>query len=380
MPLSTARQILKFAQDGLHILVVGEWADPRVPGHPKAKENHRLGKVISQLLEQPTVHRVDDKSDIPGGIAALGLKPDVQYESHSGLLHARRSDHGVDYCYFVNSSDAEDVNHDVTISTSVRPAIPYALDLWTGKVSRIVQHESGHGWVRLRLTLGPGTASAIAIARPGWREGPGAVGRVVAETDADEIHNASGHPVVRASRAGTYQTKYDTGRVVHTRLKDVPDKIPLTSWELTVKDWRPGSTATETKIKRHKLHLDELQPWSKLQHLADVSGVGNYVTTFKLGKPWTGGFGAQLHLGKVVDTFRVKLNGDTVPPVSPLDPVMDVGHYLKAGTNRIEVEVASTLYNRLRVTYPEIYGSISRKDYGLIGPVYIIPYGEKSLK
>ena len=43
----------------------------------------------------------------------------------------------------------------------------------------------------------------------------------------------------------------------------------------------------------------------------------------------------------------------------------------------IEVEVASTLINRLRTVTPAVYGVATRQAYGLVGPVRLVPYAEK---
>jgi hypothetical protein len=44
------------------------------------------------------------------------------------------------------------------------------------------------------------------------------------------------------------------------------------------------------------------------------------------------------------------------------------------GPNRIEVEVATTMVNRLRILRPDEYGSQDKQDYGLLGPVFLRPY------
>jgi len=123
--------------------------------------------------------------------------------------------------------------------------------------------------------------------------------------------------------------------------------------------------------------LDALQSWSKVSGLEDVSGVGRYRTTIDLGSDWTEDDGACLELGEVNDTFRVTVNGRTLAPLDPMDPVVDLGHTLVAGANVIEVEVASTLLNRLRVVTPSVYGVAARQSYGLVGPVRLVPYVEK---
>ena len=108
-----------------------------------------------------------------------------------------------------------------------------------------------------------------------------------------------------------------------------------------------------------------------------MSGIGRYRTTIDLGADWTGDDGAYLELGEVNDTFRVRVNGELLPPCDPMDAVVDLGHALVPGVNQVEVEVASTLINRLRTVTPSVYGVASRQSYGLVGPVRVVPYAEK---
>jgi hypothetical protein len=119
-----------------------------------------------------------------------------------------------------------------------------------------------------------------------------------------------------------------------------------------------------------------LAPWSQIPGLEDVSGVGRYRTVVDLGADWTTGDGAMLELGEVNDTFRVWVNGRRVPPCDMLDTTLDLGGHLDAGRNVIEVEVATTLLNRLRVVTPEVYAGAQLQAYGLVGPVRLVPYAE----
>lgn len=125
------------------------------------------------------------------------------------------------------------------------------------------------------------------------------------------------------------------------------------------------------------LRLAALAPWSAVTGLEDVSGVGRYRAVVDLGRDWTPGDGALLELGEVNDTFRVSVNGRPVGPCDVLDPTVDVGPHLRPGRNVIEVEVATTLLNRLRMVTPEVYGVARRQDYGRVGPVWLVPYAER---
>lgn len=129
-------------------------------------------------------------------------------------------------------------------------------------------------------------------------------------------------------------------------------------------------------VLRHEVMLDGPKAWIEIPGLEDVSGIGRYSTTIELGNEWTGGHGAYLDLGEVFDTFQVAVNGWRLSPVDQVNSVVDIGPHLESGTNTIEVEVATTLSNRLRVSNPEVFGSTSRQRYGLIGPVKLIPYEE----
>jgi hypothetical protein len=125
--------------------------------------------------------------------------------------------------------------------------------------------------------------------------------------------------------------------------------------------------------------LSALAAWPAIAGLEDVSGIGRYKTTITLGREWKRDVGAKLDLGEVFDTFRVRVNGELLPPLSQTNTVVDLGDRLRPGQNTIEVEVATTLNNRLRVTDPTIFGGSRRQNYGLIGPVTLTPYGQATL-
>ena len=180
---------------------------------------------------------------------------------------------------------------------------------------------------------------------------------------------------MRDSRAGTYATTLQDGSRIRATIDDVPEPLALTRWTLTAEDWTPGDTPTATVRTRRELALDGLLPWPRIPELADSSGIGRYRTTVRLPGAWTGGHGALLDLGEVFDTYRVTVNGRHLPPADQLTTVVDVGPYLRGGANTIEVEVATTLLNRLRIADAPVFGVAKRQDYGLVGPVRLIPYG-----
>ncbi|GAB3464591.1 glycosyl hydrolase [Streptomonospora sediminis] len=392
LPLETARRLLRYAKRGLRIVVVSDWSSPQQPGVDQDGAAE-LAETVQALLGQPTVHRVAAREDIAEGIAALGAAPGVRYAQDSPLLHARRRSRHLDLYHLANGSDDTAVDHDVTFSTGIRHAYPFAIDLWTGGITPLPLHRAEDGGIRLRVRLAPGAATAVAIARPQWAKGAGkgggkgghgiAPGQLrklrFDSTDADSVHIAGGTAKVRAASPGSYTTTGADGRTVTTAIDSVGDKRELTRWRLEVEDWRPGGSATETEVRTHELDLDGLAPWTELDGLADVSGIGRYTATVELGKGWTGGHGAYLDLGRVTDLFRVSVNGKDLPPADQLDPVVDLGDRLHSGTNTIEVEVSTTLINRMRAFRPDVYGDAARQECGLLGPVRLLPYGQADL-
>ena len=332
LPVETARKLLSFARAGLPVVFLGSgWSAATVPG---VGESGVLREVIAEVFAEPRVRVVADLTQVPGALAELGVSPDVSHPASTLLNHHRRS-HGVDYFYLVNGKHSETVkppvtaiDHDVTFTRSQRNAVPFRLDPWTGAVSHIEEYDEDGDRVTLRITLKPGEATIIAF-RPGWQGEPSAT-----------LRGPSGAGALAA--------------------------IPLDAWQLDVESYVPGPTPTETVIHRHRVSLDALVPWSAIPGLEDVSGVGRYTTVVDLDTAT-----AHLDLGEVFDTAQVLVNGHRLPPVNLLNPVIDLSGHLRRGRNTIQVEVATTLFNRLRVVQPNAYTG-NRQNYGLLGPARLI--------
>ncbi|KAF5498886.1 hypothetical protein CGCF413_v007628 [Colletotrichum fructicola] len=149
----------------------------------------------------------------------------------------------------------------------------------------------------------------------------------------------------------------------------------------------------ETAITPHQFPDTRLAPWKDMDpvNLGDTSGTADYETTFRT--PFSSvadqRLGARLHLGAITDAVILWVNGDKVifDVNSSPDVVVDMTKYLNpAGDdNVVKVEVASTLYNRVRAEQDSImtfgvaasvpgasfFNANSAKVYGLKGPVLI---------
>ena len=382
LALDDARRLLALARAGLPVVLLGAFDQALTPGVPADGETAALRDVLARLTALPTVRQVADKTLVGDALAALGVTPDVRYAASSTLLNAHRVTDDADFYYLCNGKHAETVkppvariDHEVTLRrTRGRATVPYVLDAWSGRAVRPAQYTEDGDEVTLRVTLEPGQTLIVALAAPGaFGDRHGNRPHVVA-TDADEARFTEDGLVVRSATAGTRTTRLSRGRTVRTRFADVPEPLEPQRWSLEVSDLRPGDRPTTTTVVTHRLALDTLLPWSQIPELADAAGIGRYRTTVELPDAWSGDLGALLDLGQVSDTCRVTVNGTRPAPVDRLRPVLDVGPWLRPGANTLEVEVATPLINRLRVTEPAVFGTATRQAYGLQGPVRLLPY------
>ncbi|KAI8292556.1 hypothetical protein K4K60_003385 [Colletotrichum sp. SAR11_57] len=194
---------------------------------------------------------------------------------------------------------------------------------------------------------------------------------------------------------GTATVTLATGQTLAFTASQLPEATDLDAWNITVNDWRSDndSFSMETAITPHQFPDIRLAPWKDMDpvNLGDTSGTADYETTFRT--PFSSvadqRLGARLHLGAITDAVILWVNGDKVifDVNSSPDVVVDMTKYLNpAGDdNVVKVEVASTLYNRVRAEQDSImtfgvaasvpgasfFNANPAKVYGLKGPVLI---------
>jgi hypothetical protein len=312
----------------------------------------------------------------------LGVLPEVQYNS-SQLISYHRVDGDLDNFLFVAASPA---TYAVSTKTKVYAAqadvilprrganvAPLLMNLWTGEVTPIAQYEElSDTQIKVHISLEAYQATMITLA-PLKKTLVHAVA-----TTAQLIRRDQTGLYVRSNVSGTYTTELSTGKTVKSTIGTIPPTLELTNWTLSVDDWQPTDDilSPDTNHVQHKLQLDTLKPWTSFPELEDVSGIGSYSTTFDLGADWPADAGAVLNIPTFTGSFRLRVNGEKLPPQDQLATMFDVSPWLKKGSNKIEVEVATPLLNRLRVADPSVYGVAARQDYGLVGPVTLLPYRE----
>ncbi|SDO87046.1 Glycosyl hydrolases family 2, sugar binding domain [Nakamurella panacisegetis] len=378
--LEDAEKLLAFSKAGLPIVVLGTWSPAVTGGRPDQAANAALAPILAELLARPNVRQVLDQNSIPDALAALGVTPAVTHDNTT-LMHVHRVAGDTDLYYLSNAKHSEKIkplpiDQSVHLTSTAADAVPYRLDAWTGEITPIAEYTRAGRTITVNVTLNAGEGTIVALA-PASRSSHRTGDDVHAvSTEADSVRRDDRSLVIRDSTAGTYRTTLSDGRVRTTTIGPVPAPIPMTAWSLQVEDWQPGAAVTSTIKPLVAVDLPALVPWSSVPAIQDASGIGHYRTTVTLPRTWSSTTGAVLDLGVVNGTFRVKVNGRAADPTSVLRPRIDLGGLLRPGPNVIEVEVASTLLNRLRTVTPAVYGVAARQSYGLLGPVQLLPYVE----
>ncbi|KAJ3769058.1 hypothetical protein FB446DRAFT_600136, partial [Lentinula raphanica] len=112
-------------------------------------------------------------------------------------------------------------------------------------------------------------------------------------------------------------------------------------WQLNVTAWTPLENLSKHQsvlVPQPPVNLTQgLVPWNQIEGLANVSGVGMYVTTFE----WAhddGAVGLLLDYGEIFHTVKAWLNGQQVTTADPTNPVVDISELVVNGTNVIRVD------------------------------------------
>lgn len=362
-----------YAKDGLPILLIGDWSSPQPYGLGQANST-TVASTVKDMLNLSNIVNVRDSSEAPEGLDRLGVEPAVNYSSPS-LIHTHRQDGDLDHYFFVANSS--EVDHaDVTVPTRLPNVVPIQLDPWTGNSSVLPIYSLSDGQLKFPIHLQPNQTALITVAPLSVSGRPHYATHSTAQSIVRDLNGK--RLLARSTEAGTYTTTLDDGIVRNSTFAEPLPTMELKDWTLTVDSWQPhddddadpSDDISAIKLERHQLNLTSLEPWTSIDGLQDVSGNGTYTTTFDLGTsetPYTtDAMGAHLSLEKLSGSFRAHINGIPLPPLDQLAVEFDVSIWLRNGTNSVEIEVATSLLNRMRVLQPDVY-DVDRQSFGLLG-------------
>lgn len=378
MLVEDATRLYSLAKDGLPILIVGDWSNATSWGlHDRC--NVSVVSIISKMAKFDHVVSVDNATEIPHALEQMKLKPAVRYES-SSLIGIHHEDDQFDHFYFTANSSKHSVNQLVSVPLRQTNFVPVQLDAWTGKATVLAQYAFlDDDRMEFPVNLEPGSSTIISLVPvDGSRK---TVPHVVYSTADSIIRDAGNRLLVRSSEAGVYNVTLDNGTTKTVEFDDIPSKRNLTSWTLEVDSWEPADgtgrrDVTATVLKRHAFNLTSLEPWTEMDALKDVSGNATYTTHFELNTA-NQGLGAYLDIGKFNESMRLTVNDQQLPPFDQLGTRIDITDWLNNGTNKLDIDISTTLYNRLRILEPGIYLQ-DRQDCGLTA-VVLHPFRQEYL-
>lgn len=246
--------------------------------------------------------------------------------------------------------------------------MPLQLDAWTGDAIVLAEYAiTEDGRLEFPICLEPGSSTIITLVPVTNSSG---ILRHAVNSTADIIvrHPINNGLLARASKVGTYTVTLDDGSKKDITISDVPAIQNLTGWSLQVDSWEPADgsgriNVTDTVHIRHDFNLSSLKPWTEIDELKDVSGNATYSTTFNLDTD-SEGLGAYLEVHRFNDSIRLTVNEQQLPPIDQVATRFDITQWIRNGTNKVDIDLSTTLYNRLRALEPTIYQQ-KRQNYGL---------------
>jgi hypothetical protein len=370
LPLSSAKRILTWAQEGLPVLLVNgvtEKIRPTVSKtHGKAasctpfnsESDDELAAVMKEMKTLANVAELDDQSKTNDTLRSLGVHPRAAFkEPNKNVLTTLREDGEKRYLFVYNYMYTQ--REPFTCVLCIEgPGKPYGLNCWTGEVEEMGLYERSATHTTVSVRLSPGEAALILVNTAKTDQ------LYALSTDADAIIRREGKLALKAFRSGRYTVTLSDGSEKKVEAV-VPDDIILKTWNLEVEDWNEGEKKTiiedrgfgivtkevyyETKKTRIPVGLTELKPWREIPALGPaVSGIGFYKTTFTLPNCWNAGNGAILSIESTNgNSAAVYVNNKKGPAFDFDRRQVDITALLVPGENSITVEVSSTLNNRL---------------------------------
>ena len=302
LPYETVKKLNTFAENGLKIVFIGETAEDTA-----FLNDEEITDEMDKLLANENVIRIDNIDAVADALKDAGIIPAASYDNET-LLAAHRQD-GDDNYYFLynygNANNYRDVQTAAPVETKVTlsgTGTPYLLDAWTGEITVIKDYTASEDSVTVNVYLAANDSVIIVLTDD-----------ILAEP-AEEKEAMSG-------------------------------TVTVSDFSLSIESWTMGETVLDTE---KNIVFDEkigsLQTWNEISgELTDVSGIGTYTTSFEISEE-DAGKAAYIHFGQVKDAYGVKINGKDII-VDQVSGTADITDVLTAGTNEIEITVATSLLN-----------------------------------
>ncbi|WP_326565655.1 glycosyl hydrolase [Amycolatopsis rhabdoformis] len=431
--LKSAEAIYQLAQRGLPVVVVNgltetlsstrNYLNAKAAVHTLGNEgtDADLAKVMGRLAKLRNVRVVNanvpqsattpdpagadyektyyyGKTGVYDALKRLGVRPRAEFTqpNQTVLTAMRKTDSTVylfAYNYLEKRGDYNNAPIDAATATTTinvdAVGKPYRINTWSSRVEALALYTTSGGRTSFDLTLAPGETTVIAIDLKTKAAAP------LRSTTAPQGVVTTDGVALLATESGRYTARLADGSTVSKQIS-VPADVNLTDaqWNVVLSSWTPGEKKTLTEAragyttkevyfttKKTDIAVGKtpLVAWKDMtftaQDPATVSGVGTYSTTFRLPGSWNATNGAYLTIDSTGGALaQIWVNGHKITGYDFIAGRIDVSPALKAGTNTVRIEVASTLRNQMRALgYPNlpaantVAGAVA--SYGLQGNV-----------
>jgi len=356
----TIQSLIEYAKNGLPIILYN--CDiKRIYGTNRADNNDtNLAKNLAELMKMSNVKTARTQEEILSILSGLGVDPAASYTA-PGLEASRREAAEGNYYYLFNNGN-NSLETDVAFKGK---GIPYVLDAWSGEIIPLAYYGSANDRISAKVKLEPKEATIVAIAGD-TAEFPKVKKLFVTSASGGEVVYASGNIAHRAEKSGTYTVSFSDKSQKTIAVDKVPAAVGLADgWKLKLESWGPDAEANKvdpTLSAKKTISFEGIQlaAWSKLpassqqlttlgvKSMSNVSGIGNYSRTFSPPADWNQNMGAYMRFEHGSDMItEVTVNDNRIDNINQLTNVVDVGAYLKSGSNSLAVKLDTTLKNRI---------------------------------
>ncbi|KAK0613195.1 hypothetical protein B0T14DRAFT_410679, partial [Immersiella caudata] len=397
---SASAALLSFAEAGLPIFVVGSIPNITIGsvGHDVVSKN--MARLVSGAFD--TVRVVSPNRFNAQLLIDAEILPRLFAESIEGAANAsqlytvwrsEKQEHGERHLVYLLNRGASST-FSVFFSVGAEMA-PYQLDPWTGEQSPVPRYLRTFDGVSVTLKLAKGQATIIGF-KQRTDDAPSVSVISLSSNFGRVFYDSTGNLVAYAhdTLEGVALLSNNAEFIAPEISGTLPAPVILGPWQLSVESWSAPTTLTTASVAANRTvitvstPLTTLVPWTKINSLQRVSGIGTYRTTFTLASRSEGlELGYTIHLtGQVHNTVRVWINGHLVPAVDPAAPDegRDISSFVKiGGDNQVVIEVTSTLFNAVKarmndvrsiskgIHVPRYYSQVDWADFGLVGEVVV---------
>ena len=320
MPDDVLAHLIKLAKEGADIVFMENFPQD-IPGYGNQEKRRQLfEKAFAQLPDisftkamATTIQkgRIITGSDYTSTLALCKAVPEEMKTDH-GLQYIRRS-YKDGYHYFISSLQNKGVDGWITLGVQAESAVIY--DPMNGD-SGIAQTRIKDGKTQIYLQLRSGESLII---KTYTENNPAQSGFAQAQTNSNPM------------QSGFTQWNYYTDQSVSLSLDH--------GWKLRFIESEPAISET--------FNIDRPISWTTINHpdAKRNSGTALYSLSFTL--PAIKADSWVLDLGDVRESARVKVNGQYSGTCWAVPFRINIGKYLKEGTNILELEITNLPANRI---------------------------------